>query len=69
MSLRPLFRRWRAFWQSIPARAYGSYLPEPNDGITRLHSTAPTVTAEQVADFQKLPRTNPIDFKKLGVLE
>jgi hypothetical protein len=75
MQWNPFARTRRRLWTtgldltSVPARAYGSYLPENSDGITRLHSTAPTVTAEEVAEFKKRPRTDPIDFKKLGVIE
>jgi len=62
MTLRPLFRRWRNFWQSLPARAYGSHLPESNDGITRLSALAPTVKDEEVVKLYSRPRTNPAEF-------
>lgn len=38
--MKHLLRRWRAFWQSIPNRVYGSHIPDSPDGITRLSSRA-----------------------------
>ena len=59
-----LFRRLREFLQSVPARAYGSFVADTGDGITRLSATAPTVTAEEVEAFERRPRTNPLDYDK-----
>lgn len=58
------YRRAQKFLQSVPARTDGSFVAEQSDGITRLHSTCQTVTPEEVAEFEKRPRTNPLDYDR-----
>jgi hypothetical protein len=41
-------------------------MPSGADGITRLHSTAPTVTAEETAALERKKR-KPVDFERLPV--
>lgn len=60
-----LFRRLREFLQSVPARAYGSFVADTGDGITRLSATAPTVTAEEVAKLDAKRKRQPVDFERL----
>lgn len=38
-----LLRALKHFWQSVPARATGSYLPISSDNVVRLRHDAPTV--------------------------
>lgn len=62
-----LFRRLRGFLQSVPARAYGSFMAETSDGITRLSAMAPTVTAAEVEALERRPKTDPLDYERLPI--
>ena len=59
-----LLRQLRELLQSIPYRAYGSFMAETGDGITRLSATAPTVTAAEVEALERRPKTDPLDYDK-----
>lgn len=60
------YRRAQKFLQSVPARTDGSYVADQSDGITRLHSTCPTVTPEEVAKLERKRRgLTPVDYEQL----
>ena len=42
-------RRLRAFWVSLPNRAYGTHVPSSRDDITRLVACCQTVSPEESA--------------------
>lgn len=61
------FGRWREFWQTVPARFYGSYVPSNDLYATYLSTAAKTVSDAEVAKLAGKPRTDPVDFTKLPI--